>query len=89
MKTLKETRGHAVCTRQTKGRGRTYNTSSWNCFILPILSSTLSRGRFAPFSNLLGIAGTFTEIVGVIVISILAPVFNFGFGLLQSDPRVI
>jgi len=65
------------------------NTSSLDWFLSPILSSILSDGRFAPFSNLLGIAGTFTEIVGVTVRSILAPVFNFGFGLLQSDPKLI
>lgn len=66
-----------------------YDTSSLNWFLSPILSSMLSDGRFAPFSNRLGIAGTFTEIVGVTVTSILAPVFNSGFGLLHSDPRLI
>ena len=53
--------------------------------ILPKLSSTLRDGAFFGFPNLLGITGTFTESVGVTVISILAPVFNFAFGLFQSD----
>ena len=65
------------------------NISSWNCFRSPILSSILSDDRFAPFSNLLGIAGTFTEILGVTVISNLAPALNCGFGLLQSDRSLI
>jgi len=39
--------------------------------------------------NLVGVVGTFTEILGVTLISILAPVFNIGFVVPQSDLRLI
>ena len=58
------------------------------CLISPILSSTLSDGAFTEFSNLLGIAGSFRESLGVTVISIVAPVFKFGFGPFQTVFRL-